>query len=385
MRRNRNNSPIDHRSNNYVDVQHKNRKLISSSARYNGRFYENIPGKVRDTCLDNSEYSVDLNRFLGGGTYGMAFEGVLWESENKSIPVAIKLYMDASDTEENIYNTVSGIFPDQVSKFYKGTKCKIFNTTDTKIPNSEFLRIIIMEKGTPLDTYLEKIGSDYNKFFDVVKKTAENCAAFNKGGFLHNDIKPGNCIISDDPERAKLGGLLIDFGMTSLNKLTGLPPLDALYFLLTTFMMLDFPKTEKYITRFKELCKPYYNQIINNITGIKRKHLVTQNTDRNNFSHGKYDRDGLCAYELERELRLLCPEEAPIYNRNPPRNNFVIPPRNNPYAPVVKHPYNNPVYPVQQYAPRVPANQPGYLRENILPPFVHRPFVPKLGGYKPPY
>jgi serine/threonine protein kinase len=236
-----------------------------------------------------------------------------------------------------------------------------------------------MEKGTPLDSYLDTIVSNYDAYFDVIKKTAENCAAFNKGGFLHNDIKPGNCIISDDPERAKLGGLLIDFGMTTLNKLRGLPPLDALYFLLTTFQFTKQIQTNpRYINEFKILCKPYYSDIIK--TGITRRQLVTQNKDKSSTSHGKYDRNGLCSYDIEFALQILCPISTPINNRNPPRNNFVIPPRNNPYAPVANHPYNKPVnlYPVQQYAPRVPANQPVYPRANILPPFVHKPFV-----YKP--
>ena len=303
------NTPVDSNSVNYVDVVHNNRKLLSSSVRYNGGIY-NITGKVRDTCLDNTEYAVDLKKYLGGGTYGMAFDGVLWESDNKSIDVAIKLYMDASDAEENIYNIVSGIFPNQVATFYKGEKCKIFNTTNAKIPISDFLRIVIMEKGTPVDSYLDKYKYNFDKFFDIVKKTAENCYIFNIGGFLHNDIKPGNCIISDTPTRSNLGGLLIDFGMTTVNKLRGLPPLDALYFLLTSYKFSS-PKNPQYIDEYKKLCKPYYDDIIK--TGITRRQLVTQNKNKSTTSHGKYDPNGLCSYDIENEFKILCPSSTDLY------------------------------------------------------------------------
>ena len=379
----RNKNKIDSESDKYVDNirdVYTNKNLLSSSAGRNGTLYDGIPyeiipGKVRDTCLDNSEYSVDLKKFLGGGSYGMAFKGVLWESDTP-ITVAIKLYMDESDTEENIYNSVSGLFPNQVSKFYKGAKCKIFNNTKIKIPNSQFLRIIIMEEGTPLDEYLDTIVSDYTKFFDVIEKTAINCAAFNRGGFLHNDIKPGNCIISNDPVRANLGGLLIDFGMTTLNKLKGLPPLDALYFLLTTFESTNkIQNNQRYVERFKQLCKPYYDAIRD--TGIQRYQLDTQNRDINvdpitkRFTHGKYDPKGLCAYDIAFALRILCPVAT---HRNP----IVNPPRYNlPAAkqPAAYHPFN--IYP----APRLPANQP--VQPRYAP--ANKPVQPRYAPANQPF
>jgi hypothetical protein len=306
----RNNKPIDSNSDSLIEISNNaGKKLLSSSAVYNGYFYENtIPGKVRDTCLDNSDYVVHLKEYLGGGKYGMAFNGDLWRPDNTSIKVAIKLYMDKSDTEENIYNSVSGIFTEQVATYYKGTKCKIINMTGgrmPKIPDFEFLRIIIMEKGTSLDKILDEEKNNFRNFFGIITKTAENCAVFNRGGFLHNDIKPHNCIISDDPNRKKFGGLLIDFGMTTLNRLKDLPPLDALYFLLTTFKFINFPKNDYYINYFKYLCKPYYDAIRS--TGITRHQLVTQRINRSTTTHGIYDPNGLCSYDIERELRILCP------------------------------------------------------------------------------
>ena len=283
-----------------VDFSKSNEKIFNTSVNSNGKKLI-IKGTVRDTCIENSEYKIHLKQYLGGGTYGMAFEG-LYFNKNKWIKVAIKIYRDESDMEENIQNTVSELFPNNVATFYKGSKCKIYNSSEKKIPTTDYIRICVMEKGLAFDNYIRTKNISDDNFKELIKKTAENCSAFNKGGFLHNDIKPGNTIISDT--RPELGGILIDFGMTALNHLPNFPPVDALYFLLTLY---KFESMNKNIKEFvKILCRNYYDKILTD--GVTYKQLITNNRKNiSSLNYGEYAADGLCSYNIKIQLDELCP------------------------------------------------------------------------------
>ena len=276
-------------------------KIFNTYINSNGKIID-TEGAIRNTCLKNSHYRVDLKKYLGGGTYGMAFEGIYFT--NKWIKVAIKIYRDESDMEENIQNTVSELFPNNVATFYKGAKCKIYNSTEKKIPTTDYIRICVMEKGLAFDDYIRKNSKNMSdsKFKELIRKTAENCSAFNRGGFLHNDIKPGNLIISDS--RPELGGILIDFGMTTINDLPNFPPIDALYFLLTLY---KFEYLNRYIKEYvKRLCCYYYDKIL--IDGVTYEQITTTDfKGANAKDYGEYSKNGLCSYNIKNQLDELCP------------------------------------------------------------------------------
>ena len=99
-----------------------------------------------------------------------------------------------------------------------------------------------------------------------VTKTINNCIKFNEAGYLHSDIKPANTIISLDKSRQKLGGLLIDFGMTRTFS-ARVPPLDALYFLLMLFKEWPWPiQNDEMLKYLAKKCKTLYTKILEEIT-----------------------------------------------------------------------------------------------------------------------
>ena len=288
----------------HLKKKHNFKSIISPTNKKNLLSFNGKKGKVRDTCLQNSKYSVDLKTYLGGGSYGMAFDGIFWASDQQPINVAIKLYIEdpkqERDAEKNMHKEVSKKFPDMVATFYMGTKCNIYNLSEVEIP-SKRLSVVAMEKGKSLDNYLKTLDQteDEIEIFDIIDKTIRNCKKFNKAGYLHRDMKPANAIISLNPKRKTLGGLLIDFGMTRKYS-ERFPPLDALYFLLTLYG--DWPNpTNNILEYFAENCKILYTNILKN--GITHDQIIGC---FNGECPAPYDGSkGYSGYDIEEDLNTL--------------------------------------------------------------------------------
>jgi hypothetical protein len=65
-----------------------------------------------------------LKKYLGGGNYRMAVDGLFWGPNRRSINVAIKLYIEGYDPDQEIHREVSKKFPDLVATFYFVTKSR---------------------------------------------------------------------------------------------------------------------------------------------------------------------------------------------------------------------------------------------------------------------
>ena len=252
-----NDNPVD---DSIINRKSKNiniKKLFNKPTQNHFLNYSTQSYYTRNTCLDNREFSINLKRdgYVGEGSYGVARKGKYMSGSTIKSGI-IKIIINGDDNQDEFNELKYGIeanmiVPNSVVSFELIEKCNLLKNSkyihghnDVIIPTNEIL-IIGMEEGSDFSTRLESLLDANNVvgFERLLDEALFTCDEFNKNGFFHRDMKPGNIIISTRDGTVK--PILIDFGHTcymkkieniTIGRLDDLsssnPPLDSFFLLL---------------------------------------------------------------------------------------------------------------------------------------------------------